>query len=564
MDGKEHVAWLSLVEIDGRFITVGALEAAEAHLTHPVDEIATSLRALTDDEGRIADIRAFLHDVLGWTDEFFVPHAEMPGALRSPSGGGRFLAPRHDLRSADEPGRVAFIVQETERGEGFNKSLIEGELSAGKRFEHLLRETGVEVGLLTNGRSFRIVYAPRNERPGAITFDVAHLLTVDGRPLLAALHMLLNERRLLSLPPDKRLLGLLRTSRAYKVKRLVLRSFGAFEDVELSFAGGVNVFIGANGTGKTHVMKALYAAVNPFEHRGDPVPLEVRLLGKFANVFKPDKGQVGRLVRRGGAGEARVMLEGDVGKIELSLLATEEQPLRLITGEWPSATSVVYLPARDVLAMYEGFIAAYQDRELSFDETFYDICVALGAAPLRGSLAEEAVALAAPLEKALGGKVVLRGNRFYVENGDDLLEAHLVAEGLRKCASLMQLISNGSLTAEGLFFWDEPETNLNPRLITLAADLLLDLASLGVQVFVTTHDYLLSHRLSLVAEYKKRPDVPIRFFAFHREDGRGPVRVNPGGILAELPDNPIIEEFTKHYDFERDLFDEAVGGGATP
>jgi predicted ATPase len=367
-----------------------------------------------------------------------------------------------------------------------------------------------------------------------------------------------------SLQADTRSTGVPQVSPVEKVKRLALRSFGAFEDVDLSFAEGVNVFIGANGTGKTHVMKALYAAVHPFEHRGGPVPLEVRLLEKFANVFRPDEGQVGRLIRRGGAGEARVTLEGTVGRIELSLHATDERPLRLITGEWPSLPSIIYLPARDVLAMYEGFIAAYQNRELSFDETFYDLCVALGASPLRGSLAEQATALAAPLEKALGGKVVLRGNRFYVENGDDLLEAHLVAEGLRKCASLMQLISTGSLTAEGLFFWDEPETNLNPRLITLAADLLLDLASLGVQVFVTTHDYLLSHRLSLVAEYKKRPDVPIRFFAFHREDGRGPVRVNPGGILAELPDNPIIEEFTKHYDFERDLFDEAAGGGATP
>ena len=42
------------------------------------------------------------------------------------------------------------------------------------------------------------------------------MLTVDGRPLLGALHMLLNERRLLSLEPEKRLIGLLKASREYQ------------------------------------------------------------------------------------------------------------------------------------------------------------------------------------------------------------------------------------------------------------------------------------------------------------------------------------------------------------
>jgi hypothetical protein len=56
--------------------------------------------------------------------------------------------------------------------------------------------------------------------------------------------------------------------------------------------------------------------------------------------------------------------------------------------------------------------------------------------------------------------------------------------------------------------------------------------------------------------------VPIRFFVFHRRDGDGPVVVDSGATLAELPDNPIVDEFTRHYDYERKLFDEAPTGGA--
>ena len=44
------------------------------------------------------------------------------------------------------------------------------------------------------------------------------------------------------------------------LKKLTLKRFTVFEELELEFASGINVFIGENGTGKTHVMKTLYAA----------------------------------------------------------------------------------------------------------------------------------------------------------------------------------------------------------------------------------------------------------------------------------------------------------------
>ena len=48
------------------------------------------------------------------------------------------------------------------------------------------------------------------------------------------------------------------SERAYH-QSLRLRNFTAFAAAEFDFVPGVNVFVGENGTGKTHVMKALYA-----------------------------------------------------------------------------------------------------------------------------------------------------------------------------------------------------------------------------------------------------------------------------------------------------------------
>ena len=44
------------------------------------------------------------------------------------------------------------------------------------------------------------------------------------------------------------------------ITRATFKQFTAFRDVAIDISPGINVFIGANGTGKTHVLKAIYAA----------------------------------------------------------------------------------------------------------------------------------------------------------------------------------------------------------------------------------------------------------------------------------------------------------------
>jgi recombinational DNA repair ATPase RecF len=40
---------------------------------------------------------------------------------------------------------------------------------------------------------------------------------------------------------------------------LRLSEFSAFDEASLSFSPGINVFIGRNSNGKTHILKLLYA-----------------------------------------------------------------------------------------------------------------------------------------------------------------------------------------------------------------------------------------------------------------------------------------------------------------
>jgi len=50
-----------------------------------------------------------------------------------------------------------------------------------------------------------------------------------------------------------------------KIKRIKFQNYTAFEDQQMEFSPGINVIIGENGTGKTHLMKALYSACSDTE-----------------------------------------------------------------------------------------------------------------------------------------------------------------------------------------------------------------------------------------------------------------------------------------------------------
>ena len=90
------------------------------------------------------------------------------------------------------------------------------EASPHGRLERLLRGTRVPAGILFNGRVIRLLSAPRGESSGWMDFQVNDMLPTQGRPLCAALRLLLSETRLLALPKDQRLAGLLEASRKYQ------------------------------------------------------------------------------------------------------------------------------------------------------------------------------------------------------------------------------------------------------------------------------------------------------------------------------------------------------------
>ena len=88
--------------------------------------------------------------------------------------------------------------------------------SPNARMVRLLRATGIPAGIVWGGDRLRLVTAPKGESSGHLDFVLSHLEETAGRPLLAALRLLLGQDRLLSLPSEQRLPALLAESRKYQ------------------------------------------------------------------------------------------------------------------------------------------------------------------------------------------------------------------------------------------------------------------------------------------------------------------------------------------------------------
>lgn len=341
-----------------------------------------------------------------------------------------------------------------------------------------------------------------------------------------------------------------------KLKTLELKNFSAIEKASLDFAGGLNILIGENGTGKSHVMMLLYSVLRVAQaNLASIAEMQEKLGEKLSAVFKPEDERLEHLVRNLAAEPgSEVWVKGE-GDGQTSFTLSEGAGLAVTHHSWPEAPSSLFLLTRDVLAMYEGFTSLYERETLSFDETYYDVCVALDRGKPQGEVKEAAEKLHAHLEQALGGaRVTKNRNRFYMEFGSLKLEAHLVAEGLRKLGLLSHLVSNASISKGTVLFWDEPESNLNPRLISQLPGILLALAEAGVQVFVATHDYLLAHKLSIAFEYEQAPkEVEARFFAFYRSNPLEPVQVESGATFIQIQHNVILQEYAALHDWEEEL-----------
>ena len=308
------------------------------------------------------------------------------------------------------------------------------------------------------------------------------------------------------------------------LKQAKLKNFTTLPNETMVFAPGLNVIVAENGCGKTHLLKAIYSLLSVNTGKDlSKTGLQKNYADKLMGVFRPES--LGRLVKRKQGRE----------RCEIQLRMADSQQDCEINFASNAATGVqveivpqanlsqppVYLPTRELVTLCPWFINLYDNYHLEFEETWRDTCSLLGAPSVRGPREKLVAKLMQPQEEAMDGKVLVEANtgRFYLQQSGQKLEMPLVAEGLRKLAMLARLISTGVLLEQGYLFWDEPESNLNPKLIKMLAKVILSLAEQGIQIFIASHSLFLLREIEVLAR-SDYASVARRYFGLSQgEEG---------------------------------------------
>ena len=217
-----NAEWYGNLQPQGILVTGPALER---HGVVPNNDTST-LAAL---QTRLAawiqapHTTALMQDVLGWQPNDIRSVADLPdppGVLLPETS--HVLRPDHVVPDPDPaPGAPPWqvLIRDVAAGRDFDVVQPVGAWAASPHhlMTRLLQGTGVPTGLLVSPTAICLVYLPQGEAAGHVTFPVPEMTEVRGRPMLAALHMLLEEQRLFGAPAH-RLPVLLRDSRRHQAE----------------------------------------------------------------------------------------------------------------------------------------------------------------------------------------------------------------------------------------------------------------------------------------------------------------------------------------------------------
>ena len=391
------------------------------------------------------------------------------------------------------------------------------------------------------------------------------------------------------------------------VENVHISNFTVFKDCYTDFSKGVNIFIGENGTGKTHLLKAIYCLNESFyEKVGNnkykmsvddvryPFPATNTMLNKF--VFNGIKDQVNNKEleiykcakeydisnNKEEKKELKIKTVNKFNeyfglinnwKIEFNnvIIKLSNGNTKIKNGSIISNSvfylydknnikdneslfddneyvfknkKITYIPCKDILTNSKGFISLYNKREVSFESVYYDILNKAFVPQLR-ELDPYLEDITKKIENAIGGIVIQKDEVFFIKYKDfGEVQFTMVAEGHKKLALLWLLIKNGEIDKDTILLFDEPESNLNPKLTRVLVEILLSLSRLGVQIFLATHNNFIIEDFEL----QRKENDKIKFHSFYfDEDKNNGVLIESSEYLNNIQHNSIEDKFEEQH-----------------
>jgi len=299
------------------------------------------------------------------------------------------------------------------------------------------------------------------------------------------------------------------------ISRVKIKDFYVFKgEFTTEFCSGVNVFTGGNGTGKTTLLRAI--AIQPI--------LGFPYVDAYNNSFKNTP-----IIKKTKDVEVEPFQDGKFDK-----------------------NKHIFIPDHDMLCHPEIYPMAQKYR-LNYNNSEIDI-IRNAILPITNEITSNASKILDIIKSIIGGEVVYENDTFFTVKSDGTkIPFDLEASGYRKFGLLWKLLRNGLLESESVLFWDEPENSLNPELIPVLVNILLELSRNEVQIFIATHSEILASYFSV----NQQQGDNVMFYSLYKDE-QGQIKADSNDRFDLLDQNKLTEEPVKLYEKQ---IEKGLGNG---
>lgn len=337
---------------------------------------------------------------------------------------------------------------------------------------------------------------------------------------------------------------------------LTLENIAAFQQLQWQQHERLNIIIGENDSGKTHLLKLLYGIVRSledFQKRGNNDPSlswQEVLADKLRWIFQPPALELGKLVHKG---KSQLSVTTQLSNDDINLsFSFGEKTTRKILNFTPHTVAIttpinaLFLPPKEIMTVMDAIEATRSQLEIiGFDDTYLDLIKALRLPVSRGKLHHHLKTAVELLDEQMGkGQIEVEQNEFIFKRGREKYTMSQTAEGIKKIGILNRLIKNRLLKPGSILFVDEPEVNLHPKAIVALVDIFYLLAQADIQIYLATHNYFVLRRFEWLAR-KHNESIGLCSLLSSPKNG---VVADFYNLRDGMPSNPIIDVSIELYE----------------
>lgn len=332
------------------------------------------------------------------------------------------------------------------------------------------------------------------------------------------------------------------------ITTISIENLGPMPQITADGLGKVNLIIGPNQSGKTFLLKALFASMKTVEQykRGKENRTDKEILSdKLYWTFQAS--ELGNIVRKGESSMSFSMVSDKKEELTFSFGPSAKKQANIDKNTFtPRNSNTVFIPAKEILSIRDIILEAKDENRFGFEEPYSDLAKALSRTQ-KGKNYDAFFHAREIVSSMVGGFLEYNEDKKewqFRDNDRKVYEVATTSEGVKKLSILDILLGNRYLDNHSVIIIDELEANLHPSMISQFLDAIFMLADSGIQFFISSHSYFVIKRLYIQAH---RRDISIPVLSFDK----GVCTMSD--LKDEMPQNPIIDESIALYKDEISL-----------